>query len=91
MLACYLLTKTILSNHHLCLKLSSVVLVYQDVSVSSTTLVHVGDSLVDIIHRPSLGPSLDTVVTGKLEHLGNGGSRRSDSGSTKVDVALLSA
>ena len=61
--------------------------VHQHISVSSSTLVHVGNSLVDIIHCPSLGPSLDTVVTGKLEHLGDSSGRGSDSRSTEVDVA----
>ena len=49
--------------------------------------MHVGNSLVDVVHGPSLGPSLDVMVTGKLQHLGNGGGRRSNGGSTIVDVA----
>lgn len=62
-------------------------LVDQDISVSSATLVHIGDSLVDIVHRPSFRPSLDLVVTGKLQHLRDSGCRGSDGRSTEVDVA----
>lgn len=73
----------------LSLHFTTVVLVDQDVSVSSTAVVHVGDSLVDVVHGPSLGPSLDLVITGKLQHLGDGGGRRSNSGSTVVDVTYI--
>jgi hypothetical protein len=48
--------------------------------------VHVGDSLVDVIHCPSLGPSLDFVVAGKLQHLGDGCGRGTDGRSSEVDV-----
>ena len=68
------------------LHLTAVVLIHQHISVSSTTLVHVGDSLVDVVHCPSLSPGLDLVVAGKLQHLGNGCGGGTDGRSSEVDV-----
>ena len=56
---------------HTCLKLSTVLLVDKDVSVSNITLVHLGDDLVDVVELSLLDPGVDLLLGGEFEHLGD--------------------
>jgi hypothetical protein len=51
------------------LKLSAVLLVDEDVSVSNVTLVHLGNDLVDIVELSLLDPGVDVLLGGEFEHL----------------------
>jgi len=53
------------------LHLSPVLFIDQDISVPGLTSVHALDGLVDVIEAVLGGPSLDFVLCGKLEHLGD--------------------
>jgi hypothetical protein len=62
------------------------VLVDQNISVPSPTLVHIRYSLVYVVHGPFLGPGLDSMVARELEHLGDSGGWGSDSGTSEVYI-----
>jgi hypothetical protein len=57
------------------LELSTVLLVYQNISVPSLTLVLADNSLIDLIKRVLLDPRPDFVVANELEHLSDGCGR----------------
>ena len=63
------LNSTLVSCCNAYLKLSTVLLVDEDVSVSNVSLVHLGDDLVDVVELSLLDPRVDLLLGGEFEHL----------------------
>ena len=71
LLLCYAMLCDLSNLLWLLLQLSPVLFIDQDISVPGLSSVHALDGLVDVIEAVLGGPSLDLVLCGKLEHLGD--------------------